>query len=58
MNAMTKQAEFTGYLKLEEQTATADSVRMAQSALLSELPGVAFGVLTLAYVVTSVVSLI
>jgi hypothetical protein len=58
MNAMTKQAEFTSYLKLEEQTATADSVRLAQSALLSELPGVAFAVLTLAYIVTSFISLV
>jgi len=57
MNAMTKQAEFTRYLKLEEQTATADSVRMSQSAFLSELPGIAFAVLTLAYVLTSFLSL-
>lgn len=58
MNATTKQVEFTSYLKLEEQTASADSVRMAQSAFLSELPGIAFALLTLAYVVTSFVSLI
>ena len=58
MNAMTKQAEFTRYLNLEEKGATADSVRMAQSAFLSELPGVALAVLTLAYIVTSFISLI
>jgi len=58
MNAMTKQAEFVSYLNLEEKTATEDSVRMAQSAFLSELPGVAFAVLTLAYIVTSLISLI
>ena len=58
MNAITNQAEFTNYLNLEEKTATADSVRMAQSAWLSELPGIAFGILTLAYIVTSFISLI
>jgi hypothetical protein len=58
MNAMTKQGEFTGYLNLEEKTVTADSLRMAQSAFLNELPGVAFGVLTLAYIVTSFIRLI
>ena len=58
MNAMTKQAEFTSYLDLAEKTATADSVRIAQGAFLSELPGVAFAVLTLAYIVTSFISLI
>jgi hypothetical protein len=58
MNATTKQVELTSYLRLEEQTTSADSVRMTQSAFLSELPGVAFAVLMLAYVVTSFVSLI
>jgi len=58
MNAMMKQAELTTYLNLEEKNATADSVHMVQSAFLSELPGVAFAVLTLAYIVTSFISLI
>lgn len=58
MNAMTKQAEFVSYLNLEEKTATEDSIRMTQSAFLSELPGVAFAVLTLAYIVTSLISLV
>jgi hypothetical protein len=58
MDAMTKQAEFVSYLNLEEQTAAEDSVRMAQSGFLSELPGAAFAVLTLVYIVTSFISLI
>jgi hypothetical protein len=58
MNAITKHAEFTSYLNLEEKTATADSVRMMQSSFLSELPGVAFAVLTLAYIVTSFMGLL
>jgi hypothetical protein len=42
---------------VNEQTETAAADRIAQNSLLSELPGVAFAVLTLAYIVLSFVSL-
>lgn len=37
---------------------SADSVRFVQNALLSEWPGAVFGLLTLGYIVSSLLSLI
>ena len=40
-----------------EATASTDYVRMAQYAWLNELPGLVFGLITVAYIVTSLLSL-
>jgi hypothetical protein len=47
-----------GRIANELQSKTTEGVRYAQSSLLSELPGAVFAVLTLAYVVSSLVHLI
>jgi hypothetical protein len=54
MAATTINQRLAGFQQIEEQTETvAAADRMAQNSLLSELPGAAFAVLTLAYVVLS-----
>jgi len=57
MAATTINQSFAGFQQVKEQTETAVADRIAQNSLLSELPGVAFAFLTLAYVVLSFVSL-
>jgi len=46
-----------GFQNVKEQTGASTADRIAQNSLLSELPGVAFAFLTLAYIVLSFVSL-
>ena len=57
MAATTISEKLAGFDKLHEQTETAAADRIAQNSLLTELPGFAFAVLTLAYIVFSLVSL-
>jgi hypothetical protein len=53
MAATTLNQRIAGF-QIEEQTeAVAAADRIAQNTLLSELPGAAFAVLTLAYIVLS-----
>lgn len=56
MNATTNAARLTGFTKTNE-TETSEGTRYAQNSLLSELPGLAFGVITLAYIVSSLLAL-
>jgi hypothetical protein len=51
------QAGLAGFRQIEEQTEMVAADRIAQNSLLSELPGAAFAVLTLAYIVISFASL-
>jgi hypothetical protein len=58
MDATTvKQATLAGFQESKEQTGTVAAERIAQNSLLSELPGVTFAFLTLAYIVLSFASL-
>ena len=57
MAATTINQTLTGFQQVKEQTETLVADRIAQNSVLSELPGVAFAFLTLAYVVLSFVSL-
>jgi len=57
MNATTNEAGFEGFAVEKQAAASTDAVRFAQYAWLSELPGVVFGVLTVAYIVTSLFAL-
>jgi hypothetical protein len=57
MAATTINQRIAGFQQVTEQTETVAADRIAQNSLLSELPGVTFAVLTLAYVVLSFVSL-
>jgi hypothetical protein len=54
----TNEARLTAIAGVAEQDETAESLRFAQNNLLSELPGVAFGLITLAYIVTSLIALL
>ncbi|HKM99546.1 MAG TPA: hypothetical protein VJX23_03450 [Candidatus Binataceae bacterium] len=57
MNATTNEARFEGFAAVERQTASTDAIRLAQYAWLDELPGVVFGLITIAYIVTSLLAL-
>ena len=56
MNATTNEARLTGITKRAEIEPT-EATRYAQNSLLSELPGLVFGVITLGYIVSSLVAL-
>ena len=57
MNATTNEARFEGFAAVESQAASTDAVRLAQYAWLSELPGMVFGLITVAYIVSSLLAL-
>ncbi len=57
MAATTVSQRLAGFQQVREQTETVAADRIAQNSLLSELPGVTFAFLTLAYIVLSFVSL-
>jgi len=57
MAATTYNQRIAGFNEVREQTETVAADRIAQNSLLSELPGMAFAFLTLAYIVFSLVSL-
>lgn len=56
MNATTNEATLAVIANNEEVEATAGT-RLAQNSLLSELPGIVFGLITLGYVISSLVAL-
>ena len=57
MAATTINQRLAGFQQIQEQTETVAADRIAENSLLSELPGLTFAVLTLAYIVLSFVSL-
>ena len=58
MNATTtNRAGVTSCVATAEKAATTESSRFAQNGFLTELPGIAFGLLTLAYLVSSLIHL-
>jgi hypothetical protein len=57
MAATTINARIANLRGIKEQTETVAADRIAQNSLLTELPGVTFAFLTLAYVVVSFASL-
>jgi hypothetical protein len=58
MAATTINARIANFQRVKEQTETVAADRIAQNSLLSELPGVTFAFLTLAYIVASFASLV
>jgi hypothetical protein len=56
MAAATNQTQI-GRIASELQSKTAEGARYAQTTFISELPGAVFAILTLAYVVSSLVHL-
>jgi hypothetical protein len=56
MNATTNEVRLAG-IENNEATETTVGTRLAQNSLLSELPGIVFGLITLGYVISSLVGL-
>ena len=56
MNATTNEATLSAITTNAAVEATAGT-RLAQNSLLSELPGIVFGLITLGYVISSLVAL-
>jgi hypothetical protein len=57
MAATTLNQRLAGFQQIQEQTETVAADRLMQNSFLSELPGAAFAVLTLAYIVLSLAGL-
>ena len=57
MNATTNRAWIPGVTSAAGPAASTDRVRFAQNIFLTELPGLAFGIVTLAYIVSSLFTL-
>jgi hypothetical protein len=57
MNATTNEATLNVVANLNETTEATAGTRLAQNSLLSELPGVVFGLITLGYIVSSLIAL-
>ncbi len=58
MEATIKEARLVGAGNLADRDETVTSARYAESNLLSELPGVAFGLITLVYIIGTFAALI
>ena len=58
MAAATGGKRIAGIGRAEQATELSGAVRFAQGAFLDEMPGIAFGLITLAYIVSSLVSLL
>ena len=56
MDARINEATINGYINNDQNVS--EGTHLAQYAMLNELPGLVFGFLTLAWIVTSLVSLI
>lgn len=58
MNATTtNRAKVADYTPATSPAAPTDYIRAAQNSFLTELPGIAFGIITLLYVVSSLLAL-
>jgi hypothetical protein len=58
MNATTtNRTEIAGLTHASETGAPTDYIRYAQNSFLTELPGLAFGIITLAYIAMSLLGL-
>ena len=56
MNSQINEATISGYIQNDEQTS--EATHLAQYAMLNELPGLVFGFLTIAWIVTSLFGLV
>jgi hypothetical protein len=57
MNATTNEATLNGIVNANQAVEATAGTRLAQNSLLSELPGIVFGLITLGYVISSLVAL-
>jgi hypothetical protein len=58
MNATINEAGINRIGQTIEATQTSDGTRIAQYNMLNEMPGVIFGVITVAYIVSSILALV
>jgi hypothetical protein len=56
MNATTNETSLAGFVDTNVATESTEGARFSQNSLLSELPGLVFCLLTLGYVVTSLLA--
>jgi hypothetical protein len=57
MNATTNEATLNAITNTNGTVEATEGTRLAQNSLLSELPGIVFGLITLGYVISSLVAL-
>ena len=57
MKATTNEATLNGITNTNQTVEATAGTRLAQNSLLSELPGIVFGLITLGYVISSLVAL-
>jgi hypothetical protein len=57
MNATTNEARLAGLNPVSTQTTDTDSIRLVNYNMLNELPVAIFGIITLAYIISSLVAL-
>ena len=57
MNATTTEPRLTGIASINEAAAGSDMTRLAQYNMLNEIPGAIFGVITVVYIVGSLLAL-
>ena len=57
MNTTTNEATLAAITSNNEAVEATAGMRLAQNTLLSELPGIVFGLITLGYVISSLVAL-
>jgi hypothetical protein len=57
MNATSNEARITGYAAEVEKASASDVIRLAQYGWLNEMPGLVFGLLTLAYIAAQLIAL-
>ena len=57
MNASTTEARFAGITAINEAAEVSDATRLPQYNMLNEIPGAIFGVITVAYIFASLLTL-
>ena len=57
MNATTSEARLAGLVDKNAATQSAEAARYVENGFLTELPGLVFGLLTLGYIVSSLLAL-
>ncbi|HEY9157159.1 hypothetical protein [Candidatus Binatus sp.] len=57
MNATTTEPRLVGIASINQAAAVSDATRIAQYNMLNEIPGAIFGVITVVYIVGSLLAL-
>jgi hypothetical protein len=57
MNAITTQSKLAGMAAINLANEVSDATRLAQYNMLNEIPGAIFGIITVAYIFSSLLAL-